>query len=72
MHCPSGEIVQLNDEDAIAMLRDRPLELMPIPSDELEEVKEMNKPKRKNWMRNKPCPCKSGKKFKKCCWGKLA
>ena len=23
---------------------------------------------RKNRMKNKPCPCKSGKKFKKCCW----
>ena len=21
--------------------------------------------------RNEPCPCGSGKKFKKCCWGKL-
>ena len=26
---------------------------------------------RKNSMRNKPCPCKSGKKFKKCCWNGL-
>ena len=23
--------------------------------------------KKKNWMRNKQCPCGSGKKFKKCC-----
>lgn len=22
--------------------------------------------------RNRPCPCGSGKKFKKCCWGKVA
>ena len=21
--------------------------------------------------RNSPCPCDSGKKFKKCCWGKI-
>lgn len=26
---------------------------------------------RKNWMRNKPCVCGSGRKMKKCCWGKL-
>ena len=26
---------------------------------------------RKNSMRNKPCPCGSGKKFKKCCWNKF-
>lgn len=25
---------------------------------------------RKNHMRNKPCPCGSGKKYKKCCWPK--
>ncbi|MCK5605990.1 SEC-C domain-containing protein [Candidatus Pacearchaeota archaeon] len=24
-------------------------------------------PKLKGWMRNKPCLCGSGKKFKKCC-----
>ena len=28
--------------------------------------------KRKNWMRNKPCVCGSGLKFKKCCWSKLS
>jgi len=27
---------------------------------------------RKNYMRNKPCVCGSGKKFKKCCWSKFA
>ena len=25
---------------------------------------------RKNYMRNKPCPCGSKKKFKNCCWKK--
>jgi len=28
--------------------------------------------KRKNWMRNRPCPCESGRKFKNCCWSKMA
>jgi len=27
---------------------------------------------RKNHMRNKPCPCGSGKKFKSCCWNKFS
>lgn len=44
--------------------------LLSIPSEDVDQVKEMNKPKRKNWMRNRPCICKSGKKFKKCCWHK--
>jgi len=26
--------------------------------------------KRKNYMRNKLCPCGSNKKFKNCCWSK--
>lgn len=25
---------------------------------------------RKNYMRNWPCPCGAGRKFKKCCWSK--
>ena len=29
------------------------------------EVRGYNK---NNWMRNKPCPCGSGRKFKRCCW----
>jgi uncharacterized protein YecA (UPF0149 family) len=24
----------------------------------------------RNGLRNKPCPCGSGRKFKKCCWDK--
>lgn len=27
---------------------------------------------RKNHMRNKPCPCGSGRKFKACCWNKYS
>ena len=26
--------------------------------------------KHRNSLRNKPCPCGSGHKFKKCCWNK--
>lgn len=29
-----------------------------------------NANQRKGWMRNQPCPCGSGKKFKKCCFYK--
>ena len=32
------------------------------------KLRKMSLSKRKNWMRNKPCICLSGKKFKKCCW----
>lgn len=42
------------------------------PEEEVKKVKRMSKPRRKNWMRNKPCLCGSGRKFKLCCWGKYA
>ena len=35
----------------------------------LPMLKHQSRARRKNWMRNRPCPCGSGKKFKKCCWG---
>jgi len=46
--------------------------LVAIPADELETTVNMNRTQRKNWMRNKPCVCGSGKKFKKCCWAKYS
>ena len=45
---------------------------IPIAAEDLSKVKRMSKPRRKNWMRNKPCPCGSEKKFKKCCWNKFS
>lgn len=32
----------------------------------------MKRDPRKNRMKNKPCPCSSGKKFKNCCWSKFS
>ena len=66
MQAPDGNI-RFFDED---LTHERCLEegLMAIPKDELEETVNMHRQQRKNWMRNKPCICKSGKKFKQCCW----
>lgn len=44
--------------------------LIPMSEEEYESLKDAEPVKRKNWMRNKPCVCGSGKKFKKCCWSK--
>ncbi len=49
-----------------------------IPQDELSAEEEMIRETKKvdpikaeqTVGRNAPCPCGSGKKFKKCCWGK--
>lgn len=45
--------------------------LIPIEEKYRDELECMSKSARKNWMRNKPCPCESGKKFKRCCWNKF-
>lgn len=41
----------------------------------IEKEKEKLKPQpiKNSWKYgvNKPCPCNSGKKFKKCCWPKI-
>ena len=47
-------------------------ELMDLRLKEEEEpVRSSMKFARKNSMRNKPCGCGSGKKFKRCCWNKF-
>jgi len=41
-----------------------------IKDDYYEHVMEKIKPEEKKIGRNDPCPCNSGKKYKKCCMGK--
>jgi hypothetical protein len=36
------------------------------------ELDDIAVPRRKTFMRNKPCLCGSGKKFKACCWSKYS
>lgn len=45
--------------------------LVAITDEEEAELLPQTKSQRKNWMRNRPCICQSGKKFKRCCWGKF-
>lgn len=44
--------------------------VMGINESDIRKVTKMNKEVRKGWMRNQPCICGSGKKFKNCCWNK--
>jgi hypothetical protein len=54
-------------------LAENPRENEMLLSDEqARELSHRSAKKRKNWMRNQPCTCGSGKKFKKCCWSKVA
>ena len=45
---------------------------MLLSQEQAFELKRRSTRIRKNWMRNQPCKCGSGKKTKKCCWSKMA
>jgi len=71
MDTNNGTIRHLLDDEKDMEAKSLFLEkaLVEIESDdELKSLKRMSKPRRINKMRNKPCVCGSGKKFKKCCW----
>lgn len=52
-------------------LVDQERKLVSLSEDEAEELQKHPRKFRKGWMRNQPCVCGSGKKFKKCCWSKF-
>lgn len=46
-------------------------EMIPLTKKQAVKAESMpSKEKRKGYMRNQPCACGSGKKFKRCCWFK--
>jgi uncharacterized protein YecA (UPF0149 family) len=72
MNIDTGRIHHFEDEDALEASRKMGERLVEISEHEERTLTPMSNGRRKNWMRNQPCPCKSGKKFKKCCWSKHA
>lgn len=42
--------------------------LFPVTQQQANVLAPMSPTMRKGYMRNQPCPCGSGKKFKRCCW----
>jgi uncharacterized protein YecA (UPF0149 family) len=71
MQASTGEIFYHDTEEDLKA-REKQLQEMLVPIDEevLPKVKKMNKSVRKGWARNQPCPCGSGRKYKKCCLGR--
>lgn len=77
MNIDTGQIHHFDSEDDLTAFREVLLDekrqrLVELSDHDVRTATPMSNGRRKNWMRNKPCPCKSGKKFKKCCWGKHA
>ena len=69
MEAHSGKIFEFEEASMAAFKRlVAQQSLIPLDEPTLEELKPLSPPKRKNLMRNKPCVCGSGKKFKRCCW----
>lgn len=73
MDCRTGDIHHFaNDEARAQMERELKRQLAPLTTAEAGELEQLPREKRKNRMRNKPCPCGSNTKFKRCCWSKFA
>ena len=66
MQVATGDILRIDGNLSESEARERGL--VPLSEEDVPKVKKMNKDRRKGWMRNRPCPCGSGTKFKKCCW----
>jgi len=67
-----GNLYRFTDEELSQMEPEQRRRLIPLSERQYDELEPMKKAERKNNMRNKPCLCGSGKKFKKCCWGSYA
>ena len=67
----TGEIYYAESQEELKELAKKmDTEFIPLSEDEVKELKPMSKRRRLFLMRGKPCPCLSGKSFKKCCWKK--
>lgn len=64
----AGEVARIMQRQ----LEQQGRQLLPISEREHKELKPLGAKHRKNRMRNKPCICGSGKKFKRCCWSAFA
>lgn len=70
MDSKTGQIYKLDSEEARRLNKETKRRLIPLTESENIELTSMANKTRKNWMRNRPCICGSGKKFKRCCWSK--
>ena len=76
MDCGNGEIHYADNEDAKldlmkAFEESNERKLLALTENQVKELVPLSKKMRKNNMRNKPCICGSGVKFKRCCWGEF-
>jgi uncharacterized protein YecA (UPF0149 family) len=46
--------------------------LLPLTAETFNALTDKGPTRRKNYMRNQPCVCGSGRKFKRCCWAEYS
>lgn len=68
MDVKTGYMVRMAEEQAEAFEKINRTKLIRLTDSQAKELIPLNPRQRKNCMRNKPCPCGSGRKYKKCCW----
>ena len=73
MDCRTGNIYESSSEKEMEFLQakfhqETERELVRLKRSDVKTLKEISFDKRRGWMRNKPCPCGSEVKFKRCCW----
>lgn len=74
MNVDTGQLYYFDSEEALMksqreLMEERQQRLVELSDHDARTLTPMSNGRRKNWMRNQPCVCGSGKKFKKCCWG---
>ncbi len=72
MDCRTGEIHNVSLEQAARFEAMNARKLAPLSKVQASDLQGENAVRRKNYMRNQPCVCGSGTKFKRCCWNKCA
>ena len=69
MDCRKGDIYHGTSEEIKSFAEKMGRPLAPVSDEQYKALSPLGSGRRKNYMRNQPCVCGSGKKFKKCCWG---
>jgi uncharacterized protein YecA (UPF0149 family) len=71
MDVDTGEIHRFETYDLLKKFEKKHnKKLVPLTEKQVKKLQPLSKRRRKALLRGMPCPCASGKSFKKCCWKK--
>ncbi len=68
MNVDTGRIHYVTDEEKERLERKHRTKFISLTVDQAEKLAKLKPLARKNYMRNRPCPCGARAKFKNCCW----